>query len=210
MSMLKRSTAEVFAAIALLLVFSYSAQAQSGGMKGKVRDPQGRAIANATVAARQDGKDIKTARTNSKGDFQITGLRPGTYNLAVDADGYSTGVRYGVVVKNSIVNLGNRLTLAADLGALVLVRGSVFFREGTSVTAAKVELFDVAADGRQKSLGTTYTNVSGDFTFRRPEGAATLRVKATYKGTSGTKDIEVETRGIYRTAITLDLSRNDR
>jgi hypothetical protein len=78
------------------------------------------------------------------------------------------------------------------------------------VTGAKVELFDVAADGSLKSLGSTYTNVSGDFAFRRPEGPATLRVKASYKGISGTKDIEVETRGIYRTAITLDLSRTDR
>ncbi len=211
MSMLRPLSAGVIAlATAFVLIFAVSTMAQSGGIRGKVRDAQGRAIPNATVAARQEGEDIKTVRTDRKGDFRITGLRQGTYNVAVEAEGFASGVRFGVEVKNSVVNIGDRLILNPDLGNLVLVRGSVFFKEGRSVTGARVEMFEVGKDGSLKNLGSTYTNVSGDFTFRFPEREATLRIRASYRGVSGTKDIEVDMRGIYRTAITLDLSAASR
>ncbi len=34
-------------------------------------------VAEANVAARFEGKDLKTTRTNGKGEFTITGLDPG-------------------------------------------------------------------------------------------------------------------------------------
>lgn len=183
-----------------------------GGIKGKVRNNKGGGIAGATVTARLDGKDIKTVRSDSKGVFSMQGLEPGTYNIVFDADGYASGVKFGVQIKNgSMQDLGDRLILSVDQGTQVIVRGSVFFKEGTSVTGAKVELERVNDDGSTKNLGSTYTNVSGEFTFRPPAGTNKVRVTAKYKGVSGSKEIsEIVNAGIYRTAITLDISRNDR
>jgi len=180
-----------------------------GGVKGKVRNVKGGAISGATVTARLDGKDVKTVTADSKGSFMMQGLRAGTYNVVFDADGYSTGVKFGVEIKNgSVRDLGDRLILAVDQGTQVIIKGSVFFREGTSVAAAKVELERVNEDGSTKSLGTAYTNISGEFTFRHSLGASKVRVTAKYKGTSGSKEIsEIVNAGIYRTAITLDISR---
>ncbi|HEX6125856.1 MAG TPA: carboxypeptidase-like regulatory domain-containing protein [Pyrinomonadaceae bacterium] len=183
-----------------------------GGIKGKVRNNKGGTIPGATITARLNGQDVKTVRSDSKGVFVMQGLEPGTYNISFDANGYATGVKFGVEIKNGTVrDLGDRLILSADQSDLVIVRGSVFFREGTSVTAAKVEIERVNEDGSTKRLGETYTNVSGEFTFRPPPGVTKVRVTAKYKGVSGSKEIsEMINAGIYRTAITLDISRNDK
>ena len=102
--------------------------AQTGGLKGKVRTNSGFGIANATVTARQDGKDIRTVRSDAKGNFLMEGLDSGKYNVVFDANGYSSGVLYNVEVKKkNIRNLGDRLILSIDQGTQVIIKGSVFF-----------------------------------------------------------------------------------
>jgi hypothetical protein len=191
-----------------LLPFAFS----QGGIKGKIKNNKGGAIAGATVTARRGGVDIKTVRSDAKGNFLMEGLSAGTYNIVFDADGYATGVKFAVQIKDgSTRDLGDRLILSVDQGTQVIIKGSVFFREGTSVTAAKVELERVNGDGSTKDLGSTYTSSSGEFTFRPPAGTTKVRVTAKYKGVSGSKEIsDIVNAGIYRTAITLDISRNDK
>lgn len=183
-----------------------------GGVKGKVRNNKGGAIAGASITARLSGKDVKTVTSDAKGNFTLQGLESGTYNIVFDADGYASGVKFGVEIKNGNVrDLGDRLILSVDQGTQLIIKGSVFFREGTSVTAAKVEIERVNEDGSTKSLGSTYTNVSGEFTFRPPVGVTKVRVTAKYKGVTGSKEIsDIANLGIYRTAITLDISRADK
>ena len=84
-----------------LFLFAPSVSAQTGGVKGKVRDTRGGGIANAQVEVRKDGKVVKSAKSNAKGEFQIAGLKQGVYNVSFDADGYSTGVLYNVEVKTA-------------------------------------------------------------------------------------------------------------
>jgi len=184
--------------------------AQSGGVKGKVRAPNGKGISKAAISVLLDGKEVKSATSDSKGEFAIAGLTKGKYNIHFDADGYSSGTLHGVEVGSGIRDLGDRLILSLDRGNFVILQGSVFFKEGSSVTAAKVDLKQVNADGSTKSLGTTYTGTFGEFAFRRAPGATKLRVTATLKGNSASKDIEVDEAAIYRVAITLPLSREDR
>ncbi len=188
-------------------IFAPAANAQSGGFSGKVRTQRGAGIPNATVVARQDGKDVRSARTDRSGNFKLTGLASGKYNVVFDADGYQSGVLYNVEVGRSVRNLGNRLVLGVDQGTLVLIRGSVFYKEGYGLAGARVELEEVAADGSVKKLGNTFSSGTGEFAFRRPEGPAKLRITAKFKDSSASKDIDVDGAAIYRTAITLDISR---
>jgi hypothetical protein len=198
------------ALVLLTVAFCVAATlAQStGGVKGKVRNSRGSGIAGATVSARQKGVDVKTTTANSKGEFVLDGLESGRYNLAFDAPGYSMGVMYNVEVrKNKVSDLGDRLILSSDQGTQVIVKGSVFFKEGFSVPGAKVEIESVGSDGSTKKLGSGFTSESGEFTFRQPQGAAKLRVTATYKGVSASKEVEVSEPAIYRLAISLDMDR---
>jgi len=181
----------------------------TGGAKGKVRNLRGDSLSGATVTARLNGKDVASANTNGKGEFVITGLEPGVYNFVFDARGYATGIKYGVEVRSGKPrDLGGNLILMVDRGSKVVIQGSVFFKDGTSVTAAKVTVEKINSDGGTQKLGTGYTNVSGEFTFSQPEGRAKYRITASYKDSTATKEIEVDSAAIYRTAISLDINRD--
>jgi len=199
----------------LLLLFAFFTLSaltfgQSGGVKGKVRGPNGKGISNAAISVLLDGKKVKSAITNTKGEFAVAGLAKGKYNILFDADGYSSGTLHAVEIGSGVRDLGDRLILSQDRGNFVILQGSVFFKEGSSVTAAKIDLKQVNADGSTKSLGSTYTGTFGEFAFRRPPGAIKLRVTAKYKDASASKDVDVEEAAIYRVAITLPMSREDR
>lgn len=201
-----------FAKLAFVLaIAAVSVAAQTGGIKGRVRSTRGNGISAASVTARQNGADIKSARTDAKGDFVLNGLKSGIYNVVFDAKGYSTGVKYNVEIRqNKISDLGDRLVLTSDQGSQVIVKGSVFFKDGTSITGAEVVIERVNADGSFKKIGSTETTISGEFTLRQPEGAAKLRITAKYKGVIGTKDVEVSDAAIYRIAISLDINRENK
>ena len=197
-------------ALIAIVAFTSSALAQSGGVKGKVRSNKGSGIPNATVTARQSGKDIKTAKADAKGSFQLTGLGSGVYTLVFDANGYQSGLLQGVEVKGGVRDLGDRLILMPDQGTQVIINGSVFYKEGTSLGGAKIEIERQNADGSWKKVTTLYTTIQGEFTFRQPEAAAKFRITAKYKGAEGSKEVEVDTAAIYRLAITLDISRSEK
>ena len=182
-----------------------------GGVKGKIRSRTGSGIANATVTARQEGKDVKSTRSNSKGEFVMTGLRAGVYNLVFDADGFQSGLYQGLEIKTGDTrNLGDNLILMPDQGTQVIINGSVFYKEGTSLGGAKVEIERVNADGTTRKITTVYTSVSGEFTLRQPEGATKYRITAKYKGAEATKEIETPNAAMYRLAFTLDISRTEK
>ena len=195
----------------MLVLAAISVFAQSGGVKGKVRSNKGDGIANASVTARQFGRDVKTVRSDAKGTFQLAGLESGVYSLVFDADGYQSGLLQGVEVKNGNVrDLGEGLILRPDQGNQVIINGSIFYKEGTSLGGAKIEIARLNADGSYKKVSTLYTNISGEFTFRQPQAAAKFRITAKFKGAEGVKEIEVDTAAIYRFALTLDISRTEK
>ncbi|HVF46185.1 MAG TPA: carboxypeptidase-like regulatory domain-containing protein [Pyrinomonadaceae bacterium] len=196
----------------LLLIASFlsvAAIAQStGGVKGKVRAMRGDNISGATVTARQGTKDIKSVKSGDKGDFLLSGLESGTYNIIFDARGYSTGLKSGVEVKpNQTVDLGDRLYLQTDQGTQVIVHGSVFYKDGTSVREVEVKVERIGSDGSVKKIGIILTNIRGEFTFRQPEGAAKFRMTVKHKGETASKDIEVDSAAVYRLAISLNTTR---
>jgi hypothetical protein len=205
-----RNFRKAFALIALTICLTAAAAAQTG-VKGKIRANSGAGIGNASVTVTQAGKDVKSVRSAADGSFRLEGIRPGVYGLRVEAEGFATGSMLGVEVKKDKVrDLGERLFLKVDEGTQVIIRGSVFFKEGTSVTRAKVELERVGPDGSKRRVGKTETSVSGEFVFRQPEGPAKYRVIASYDGVSGSKEIAVENAAVYRLAISLDLSSKDK
>jgi hypothetical protein len=199
------------ALIGLVVMLSAAAFGQSsGGVKGKVRTTRGNGVPNATITARQKGVDVKSTKADSNGDFTLAGLDPGRYNLVFEANGYSSGVLYNVEVnKNKTSDLGDRLILTPDQGNMIILKGSVFTKEGFSIPGAKIEIQQVGSDGSVKSLASTYSSESGEFTFR-PKSASKLRVTATYKGVSGSKDVDVDEPAIYRLAISLDIAPTDK
>ena len=193
----------------ILAVSAGFAAAQETGVKGKVRDVRGDGIGGANITARFDGKDVKSTAADSKGNFELTGLKSGVYNLVIEKSGYSAGLLYNVEVKdNKVRDLGSRLVLTVDQGTQVIIKGSVFAPDGRSFGGAKIEVEKVMGDGSTKKVGSGNASYSGEFTFRFPEGASKYRVTASAKGAKESKEIEVDSAAIYRLAITLNPDKN--
>jgi hypothetical protein len=100
-------------ALALLLFcFAFGAghvaaqtAATSGEIVGTVRDPQGAAVANATVTVTNpENGQSQTFTTNEEGAFRAVNLQPGPYTVVVTASGFgvSTQTGYRVEVGSSL------------------------------------------------------------------------------------------------------------
>jgi hypothetical protein len=186
---------------------AFASAQDTGGVKGKIRTARGDGIANVSVTARLKGADVKSANSDGDGKFVLKGLEPGVYNIAFSKAGFSSGVKYNVEVeKNKISDLGDRLILNVDQGTLVFIKGSVFDQNGRSIYGAKIEIEKISGDGSKRKIGSGLTSESGEFTFRQPDQAAKFLVTASMKGKTASKEINVESPGIYRLAITLQLS----
>lgn len=194
------------AAAALLLMLTAGAAAQTGGVEGKVKNRSGDGIAGAVVTIRKDGKDLKSGKANAKGEFKITGIRAGKYNVVFDAEGYSAGALFDVEIKEGdIRGLGDGLILYVDQGTQVIVRGHVFNRDGFTLPGAKVEMYVRKGDSAFKKVTSSYSNGDGEFGFRYAQkDVNTVRIIAKYKDVTGTKDIPIDIAAVYRTAITLE------
>lgn len=191
-------------AFSSLFVFAQN----TGSAKGKVRTSRGDAISGAIVTARQDGEDVKSGKTDAKGNFELVGLKPGIYNFVFEKNGYATGIKYNVEIKkNKEANLGDRLYLTVDKGTQVIINGSVYNQAGFGIYGAKIEVEKISEDGKAKKVSSGYSSEFGEFNFRFAEGTALYRITASAKGASASKEIEVSAAAIYRVAITLTLEK---
>src|ERR1700761_4001047 len=86
--------------LAVLFAISPAALASVGGsIAGTVKDPAGRAIANAEVTLRESGTGVAYEnRSDSKGLYTFPVLPVGHYDLVVTATGFSSYARTGIAL----------------------------------------------------------------------------------------------------------------
>lgn len=87
----------IFFALALLQPVSISAQQITATVSGTITDPNGASVPGATVTAVSVDTGIsKTATTGDDGNYTITFLPPGTYNIKVDKTGFAPLTRENI------------------------------------------------------------------------------------------------------------------
>ncbi|HEY7497329.1 MAG TPA: carboxypeptidase-like regulatory domain-containing protein [Vicinamibacterales bacterium] len=134
------------AMLSLLLAVSWAApawsQVQTGRIVGRVRDPQQAAIHRAavTVTSAATGES-QTVATNEHGDYVVTPVDPGRYQVSVVSQGFQTAVVTAVEVP---VGQSLRVDVELKVGAL---------SETTEVTASAPLL-----DTESGTLGHNVTN----------------------------------------------------
>lgn len=102
-------------ALSLLLTAALPAQDSRGQIQGRVSDPSGAVVAEATVRATNTATNVSTAvATNQTGDFLIPFLLPGAYKVEVEAGGFKRWIRDGIGVQvNDRITLNVTLTVGA-------------------------------------------------------------------------------------------------
>jgi hypothetical protein len=82
-------TSLIFICAATLTALA-QADVSSATVKGTVTDPQGAAVPNAAIAVKDlDQGTVRTATTDSSGEFQIRPVRPGLHDITVEAKGFA-------------------------------------------------------------------------------------------------------------------------
>jgi Carboxypeptidase regulatory-like domain/TonB dependent receptor len=100
-------------AIALFtfLVSPGMAQVNTGHIAGRVVDSTDKTVAGATVTATNTGTGLaRTATTNDSGEFSITDLPPGKYDITVEAPSFSKSL-----VRDYELNVGANRTLNIEM-----------------------------------------------------------------------------------------------
>ena len=95
--------------------FAFTALAQNyrGAIRGRVTDPRGALIPGAQLKLIEVGtNETRTVKTDGRGDFTITMLRPGAYRLEVEKEGFYKSSETLVVRVNQEARLGVTLTAA--------------------------------------------------------------------------------------------------
>ena len=84
--------------ILCLFALSFAASGQSGSVSGDIRgtitDSSGAVLAKVTVKAADPQTGLqRTVASDTSGQFRLTGLPPGSYELTAQLPGFATGVR---------------------------------------------------------------------------------------------------------------------
>lgn len=177
----------------------------TGGLKGKVRVEAG-SPAGVTVAAVRGEDEVARAKTGERGEFELCGLRPGSYGLTFRKAGLKVGRVEGVEVRaGKVRTVGGNLYMTLDEGTLAIIQGSVFDQDGRSLRGAKVELALVRPDGTLKKVDNRISSSElGRFVFRLTPEAARYRLTATAPDKApASQDVEVDGAAVYRVALSL-------
>src|SRR5438045_7908168 len=77
-------------AVRVELVFP-QASVSTSEIRGQVTDPQGNAVAGATITVTETGKGTtRSVNTDDNGTYVLLSLQPGNYNMKVEAAGFAT------------------------------------------------------------------------------------------------------------------------
>lgn len=125
-------------ALALLLALTGSALAQftEAGLRGQVVDAQGSTLVEARVRVyHQQTGQIRTAVSNTDGEFLIAGLPPGSYEIEVHLDGFKA---YRQAEVKLSAGQTSTIVVRLEVGAVTDI---VYINEGDA-------LLSVATEGR--------------------------------------------------------------
>src|SRR5436853_3048988 len=98
-------------AVRVELVFP-QASVSTSEIRGQVTDPQGNAVAGATVTVTETSKGItRSVNTDDNGAYVLLSLQPGTYNMKVEATGFAAKTLTDIQL-----NVGQTANLPVSLG----------------------------------------------------------------------------------------------
>jgi len=170
-----REMIKVLTRISLLLIFIaissgiVCAQVTTADITGRVLDTQGRVVTGATVTATNKGTgQSRTATTNDSGDYTITQLSPGKYDITVEATSFSKAL-----AQDFELNVGAKVTQNFELKPGELSATVQVTSEGTPVETTTSEISKNITPGEVQNLpllNRTFANLSIIAPEARPVG----------------------------------------
>src|SRR5262245_6263522 len=117
----------LFIAVVLLAPAVAAAQsATTGAIAGVAKDTTGAVLPGVTVEASSPAliEKVRTAVTDSNGNYKIVDLRPGTYTVTFTLPGFSTYKREGIELTTGVTATANADMKVGGLEETVTVTGA--------------------------------------------------------------------------------------
>lgn len=189
--------------LVLLLSIAVGANAQTGNVKGKVKEEGGKPLEGVLVQATnvRNKEDKHQVKSDGKGDFELSALPAGDYFFSLEKQGFKA-----FLTRKMAVIGGETLKLTAEMKResepFSLVRGAVLNGMGFSMPNASVTVERI--DGGRKFKQEKVSGEGGQFAFRLKAEKAKYRVTANARGfQSASTEIEIESDEVRNIALTL-------
>ncbi|MGH9836894.1 MAG: carboxypeptidase-like regulatory domain-containing protein [Blastocatellia bacterium] len=192
---------------ALVLATSLIAQAsgQTGILKGKVKELNGKALEGVIIRATnaKDSEDKHETKSDGKGEFEFIALPPGQYSLSFEKQGYkSFTTRKLEITPDETTKLSRVIELPREGDPYAVIRGAVFHGLGYTLPNATVTIERI--DGGRKFKQETVSQDGGEFAFRLRAEKAKYRLTAVARGFQpASVEIEIEGDEARNVALTL-------
>jgi carboxypeptidase family protein len=153
----RKSSSWLYWGVALTLLLTASAgiafaqSASTATIVGSVVDAaQGASIPNATVTATNTATRISAStKTTSSGDYTIPNLKPGAYDIKVEAQGFAVGASKGIVL-----NVGDQKDVNFKLGVAGTTTTVEVTSEAPLIETTKTEVSTTVDDKALQNLPT--------------------------------------------------------
>ncbi|MGH9751875.1 MAG: carboxypeptidase-like regulatory domain-containing protein [Blastocatellia bacterium] len=193
--------------LAVLLLAPARAQSttQTGALKGRVKEQNGKALEGVIIRATsaENKEDKRETKSDAKGDFEFVALPAGRYSLSFEKQGYKTfTTRKLEIAAAETTRLSRDVELAREDKPYAVIRGAVFHGPGYTLPNATVMIERI--DGMKKFKQETISQEGGEFAFRLKAEKAKYRVTATAHGFQPAS-IEVEIDGDEARNVALTL-----
>jgi uncharacterized membrane protein len=182
-------------AICLFLLAQAAAQTETGTVKGKVKEQNGKALEGVLVRATSAADKAQTRETKSdnNGDFEFTGLQPGDYSFSFEKQGFKKfSTRKLELAAGETLKLSRTIELRREGELYALIRGAVLYGQGFTLPNALVTIERI--DGGKKFKQEMISREAGEFAFRLKPEKAKYRISASGRGFQ-TSSIEIEIEG---------------
>src|SRR5205085_5850252 len=146
------------------------AQVSTGDITGRVLDPQGNVVVGATVTAKNNATGLtRTTTTNDSGEYTLAQLPPGTYEITVEAGGFSRALQ-----KDFELGVGTKPTLNFDLKAGGVTETVEVQSASPLIETTRSEIGGVISPTEVQNLpllNRTFANLSTILPEARPVGS---------------------------------------
>ena len=205
MSKFVRLSLVIFSILALTALAS-AQSTLTGGISGKVSDPQGASLPNAAVTATNVGTNKEaTATSDNDGGFRIINLDPGTYSVKVSVGGFADYVQPNVVVEvGQITDLNVAMGIAGTTANVEVSAEAPVINTNTQEFATNVNqtsINELPVNGRRVTDFVLLTPASvpdGPFGLISFRGVSGLLNNSTVDGGDNNQSFQSEERGRTR------------
>jgi len=214
--MTKNFTKRLIAMFAVVTFGTFAALAQStvtGGISGKVSDPQGAIVTGATVLITNIGTNVSSTTTSSNdGVFRVSNLQPGRYRVETNATGFGKSTAEVVVEVGSITSIDIPLSIGGATGEVTITAEApvVNTNDATNATGInETSISELPINGRRASsfvLLTPGVAPDGAFGLISFRGISGLLNNSTVDGGDDNQAFFSEARG--RTRISSSISQD--